>query len=184
MKTLIEEKKEDFENALEHFFGEASKLRTGRAQPGLVENLMVDYYGTKTPLKQVANIMIPEARQILIQPWDKGSLALIETAIRESDLGLNPNNDGLGIRITLPALTEERRRDLVKALNSKAEESRITIRTIREGLWKDIQDKERTGEISEDEKFQGKDELQKVVDEYNQKLEVIREKKEKDILTV
>jgi len=174
----------NFENALEHFLSEASKIRTGRAQPSLVENLMVDYYGTKTPLKQIANIMIPEARQILIQPWDKGSLALIETAFRESDLGLNPNNDGLALRITLPTLTEERRRDLVKTLNAKAEEARITIRTVREGIWKDIQDQERAGEISEDEKFQGKDDLQKVVDEYNKKLEDIREKKEKDILTV
>jgi len=184
MKALIEEKRGDFENAIEHFLNESSKIRTGRAQPGLVENLMVDYYGTKTPLKQIANIMIPEARQILIQPWDKGGLTLIETAIRESDLGLNPGNDGIALRITLPALPEERRRDLVKTLNSKAEESHITIRTVREGIWKDIQDKERSGEISEDDKFQGKDELQKVVDEYNKKLEDIREKKEKDILTV
>ncbi|MDD2766545.1 MAG: ribosome recycling factor [Candidatus Moranbacteria bacterium] len=184
IKELIAVEIPNFENAVEHFANESSKIRTGRAQPSLVENLMVDYYGTKTPLKQIANIMIPEARQILIQPWDKGSLALIEAAFRESDLGLNPNNDGVALRITLPALTEDRRHDFVKTLNAKAEEGRIAIRTVREGIWKDIQDKEKSGEISEDDKFQGKDELQKVVDEYNQKLEDIREKKEKDILTV
>lgn len=184
IKELIAEKTSNFENAIEHFANEASKIRTGRANPGLVENLMVDYYGTKTPLKQVANIMIPEARQILIQPWDKGSLVQIEAAIRESDLGLNPGNDGVALRITLPALNEDRRRDFVKALNSKAEEARIAIRTVREVIWKDIQDKEHAGEISEDDKFQGKEELQKVIDEYNQKIETIREKKEEEILTV
>ncbi|OGI19370.1 MAG: ribosome recycling factor [Candidatus Moranbacteria bacterium RIFCSPLOWO2_02_FULL_48_19] len=163
---------------------EAAKIRTGRANPGLVEGLLVDYYGVKTPLKQIASIAIPEARQILISPWDKGSLIQIEAAIRESDLGLNPGNDGQAIRITLPALTEERRHDLVKALNSRAEESRIVIRTVREEIWKDIQDSERAGNISEDEKFHGKDELQKVVDEYNHKLEAVRKKKEEEILTV
>jgi ribosome recycling factor len=184
IKELIAKKVAGFESAVEHFAGEAAKIRTGRANPGLVENLMVDYYGTKTPLKQVANINIPEARQILIQPWDKGMLVFVEAAIRESDLGVNPNNDGQSIRITLPALTEERRKDFVKTLNHRAEDGRIAIRTIREEIWKEIQELEKTGAISEDDKFHGKDELQKVVDEYNQKLETIREKKEKEILTV
>lgn len=184
IKELIAEKIASFENAVEHFASEAAKIRTGRANPGLVEGLMVDYYGVKTPLKQIAGIVIPEARQIVIQPWDKSNLVQIETAIRESDLGLNPGNDGQVIRIMLPALTEERRHDLVKALNSRAEESRIVIRTVREEIWKDIQDTERAGGISEDEKFRGKDELQKVVDEYNHKLEAVRKKKEEEILTV
>lgn len=184
VKDLIAEKISNFESAVEHFANEAAKIRTGRANPGLVENLMVDYYGTKTPLKQIASIAIPEARQILIQPWDKGSLVQIEAAIRESDLGLNPGNDGLAVRIILPALTEDRRREFVKALNSRAEEGKIAVRTIREGIWKEIQDMEHAGEISEDDKFQGKDELQKVVDEYNHKLEEIRKKKEEEILTV
>src|SRR3989344_5464337 len=169
---LIVGKEADFQKAVEHFEGETAKLRTGRANPGLVENLLVDYYGARTPLKQIASINIPEARQILIQPWDKGSLVFIESAIRDSDLGLNPGNDGQNIRITLPALTEDRRKDFVKTLNHRAEEARIVIRTIREEIWKEIQELERTGDVSEDDKFQGKDELQKVVDEYNQKLEV------------
>ena len=184
IKELISQKTASFENAVEHFALEAAKIRTGRANPGLVENLLVDYYGVKTPLKQIASVNIPEARQILIQSWDKGSLVFIEAAIRESDLGVNPSNDGQNIRITLPSLTEERRRDFVKTLNHRAEEARIAVRTIREEIWKDIQELEQSGTISEDDKFHGKDELQKTVDGYNQKLEAIREKKEKEILTV
>lgn len=184
IKELIAEKMASFDEAVEHFLLEASKIRTGRANPGLVENLLVDYYGVKTPLKQIASINIPEARQILIQPWDKGGLIFIESAIRDSDLGLNPGNDGQNIRITLPALTEDRRKELVKLLNQRLEDSRIVIRTLREEIWKDIQELERSGAIAEDDKFLGKDELQKVVDEYNQKLEVIRKKKEEEILTV
>lgn len=184
VQGLIADKKQNFENAVDHFMEEASKIRTGRAHPGLVENLMVDYYGTRTPLRQMAAISIPEARQILISPWDKGSLVLIEAAIRESDLGLNPGNDGVALRITLPALNEETRKNFVKSLNSRAEEARIAVRNIREEIWKDIQEFEKAGEISEDDKFSGKEELQKVIDEYNQKLEVLRKKKEEEILTV
>lgn len=184
VNELIAEKKPDFEATVEHFAGEAAKIRTGRANPALVEGLMVDYYGTRTPLKQIASINIPEARQILIQPWDKGSLTMIEAAIREADLGLNPGNDGQSIRVVLPALNEERRMELVKALNQRAEEGRIAVRTVREEVWKDIQDLERAGSISEDDKFHGKDELQKLVDQYNEKVETLRKKKEEEILTV
>ena len=184
VKELIDGKKESFESAVEHFVEEAAKLRTGRANPALVENIMVDYYGARTPLMQIASISIPEARQILIQPWDKGAMQSIETAIRDSDLGLNPGNDGQNIRVVLPALNEERRRDLVKALGARAEEARIAIRTVREDVWKEIQDLEKEGVISEDDKFQGKDALQKVIDEYNAKIESIKEKKEQEILTV
>ncbi len=183
-KDLIDAKKEGFEKAVTHFEEEMMKLRTGRAHPGLVEGLLVDYYGTQTPVKQMASVTVPEPRQILISPWDKGALASIETAIRESDLGLNPMNDGVGVRITLPALTEERRKELVKVLNMKAEEAKISVRSTREDIWKDIQDAEKEGLIGEDDKFRGKDDLQKVVDEYNQKLETLREKKEKEIMTV
>jgi ribosome recycling factor len=184
IQDLLARERPHFESALDHFSAEAAKIRTGRANPGLVEDLLVDYYGTKTPLRQIASIAIPEARQILIQPWDKGSLVFIETAIRESDLGLNPSNDGQNIRITVPALNEERRRELVKQLNQRAEEARISVRTTREDIWKELQEAEKDGRIGEDEKFRGKDELQKAVDEYNQKLEALREKKEAEILTV
>lgn len=183
-KNLIEERKIDLDEAVNHYNEEIGKIRTGRANAGMVEGLMVDYYGARTPLKQIASINTPEPRTILIQPWDKGSLIYIEAAIRESDMGFNPNNDGQVIRINIPALNEERRTELVKFLNKKTEESKIAVRTIREDVWKKIQDLEKEGTISEDDKFQGKDQLQKVVDEYNAKLEVLREKKEKDIMTV
>ncbi len=180
MNEAIIQRKENFEKALAHFAEEASKLRTGRAHPGLVENILVDYYGSKTPLKQIATINIPEARQITIQPWDKNALEAVATALQTSDLGLNPSNDGNLLRLNLPALTEERRKDLVKTLNSRAEEGRIAIRTIREEALQDIQKQT----ISQDETFRAKEDLQKVVDEYNEKLEALRKKKEEDILTV
>ncbi|MFZ1720140.1 MAG: ribosome recycling factor [Candidatus Moraniibacteriota bacterium] len=184
IKEHIESNREHFESAVLHFEEEAGKLRTGRANPALVEGLLVDYYGAKTPLKQIATISTPEARQILIQPWDRGAIVFVETAIRESDLGLNPANDGTAIRVVLPALTEDRRRDLVKALNQRAEDARISVRNTREEIWRQIQEWEKDGSIGEDDKFRGKEDLQKVVDEYNARLESLREKKEKEILTV
>ncbi|MFA9262499.1 MAG: ribosome recycling factor [Undibacterium sp.] len=184
VKDIIESKKGSFEKAVAHFTEEAGTLRTGRANPGMVEGLLVDYYNAKTPLIQMASISVPEPRQIVISPWDKGVLSQIEAAIRESDLGLNPVNDGSVVRITLPALTEERRRELVKTLNARAEEARISIRNIREEAWKEIQEAEKEGLMSEDDKFRGKDDLQKVIDEYNRQLEGVREKKEGEIMTV
>lgn len=184
VKEMIDGRQEEFGKTVVHFEEELIKLRTGRAHPGLVEGLLVEYYGTQTPLKQMASVTVPEARQILISPWDKGALAQIEAAIRGSELGLNPVNDGSIIRVTLPALTEERRKELVKVLNSKAEEARVSIRSIREEVWKEIQEAEKEGMIGEDDKFRGKDELQKVVDEYNQKIETLREKKEAEVMTV
>lgn len=181
---IINKRKEEFDKAIEHFKNEAGKLRTGRANPSLVEGLLVDYYGTKTPLKQIASISTPEPRTITIQPWDRGALSAVEAAIRESDLNLNPNNDGIVVRINIPMLTEERRRELVKVLNQKGEEARISIRSIREEAWKEIQDLEKKGGISEDDKFKGKDLLQEIVDEYNKKIEEIRGKKEGEIMTV
>lgn len=182
--ALIQEKKNDFEKAIEHLQTELAKLRTGRATPSLIEDVKVDYYGTKTPLKQMAAISSPDPRSLMVQAWDRGALALIENAIRESDLGLNPNNDGVVIRINIPALTEERRKDLVKVLNQKAEEARIAVRAIREDAWKEIQEMEKEGGINEDDKFKAKDKLQEVVDVFNKKIEEIRAKKEQDIMTV
>ena len=114
---IIDKRKSDLEKAIEHFKIEMGKIRTGRANPALVEDLQIDYYGTKTPLKQIASINTPEPRTIAIQPWDRGALISIESAIRESDLNLNPNNDGSIVRINIPMLTEERRKELVKVLN-------------------------------------------------------------------
>lgn len=181
---IINLHKEDLENAIEHFKNESSKIRTGRANPSLVEDLMVDYYGAKTPLKQIASINTPEPRTIAIQPWDRGALSAIEGAIRSSDLNLNPMNDGILVRVNIPMLTEERRREMVKVLNQKNEEARIAIRTIREEILKEVKDAEKAGQISEDDEFKAKEKMQEIVDGYNKKIEELRAKKEVEIMTV
>ncbi len=181
---LIKQKNLEFDKTIEHLKNEASKVRTGRATPSLVEDVMVNYYGTKTPLKQIASISTPEPRSLVIQPWDRGAIAAIEGAIRESELNLNPMNDGILVRINIPMLTEERRKEMVKILNQKAEEARISLRSIREDAWKEIQKIEADGGMSEDDKFKGKEKLQEVVDDFNKKIEEIRIVKEKEIMTV
>lgn len=181
---IINLHRENLEKAIEHFKNESSKIRTGRANPSLVEDLMVDYYGAKTPLKQIASINTPEPRTIAIQPWDRGALAAIEGAIRSSDLNLNPMNDGILVRINIPMLTEDRRKEMVKMLNQKNEEARIAIRTIREDILKEVKDAEKAGDISEDDEFKAKEKMQEIVDEYNKKIEELRAKKEVEIMTV
>jgi ribosome recycling factor len=181
---LIDKERGEFEKSIEYFKDEIARIRTGRASSALVENLSVDYYGAKSPMKQVASISVPEPRQIVIAPWDKDNLISIEKSIRESDLNLNPINDGQVIRINIPQLNEERRKELVKLLNQKAEEGRVSVRKRREDIWDLIQDLTRDGKISEDDKFQGKEKLQKVVDEYNNKIEEIRKNKEDEIMTI
>ncbi|HWQ60118.1 MAG TPA: ribosome recycling factor [Candidatus Fimivivens sp.] len=183
-KTIIGANEGRFRAALEHFQGEAAKLRTGRAHPSLVEDILVEYYGARTPIKQIASVSVPEPRTIAIAPWDQSSLQAVAEAIRSSDLGLNPADDGHVIRLNLPQLTEERRRDLVKALNARAEDARVSVRGIREEVWKEIQSLEKDGLIGEDEKFSGKDELQKETDRWNAELETVRKRKEEEILTV
>jgi ribosome recycling factor len=184
VKEIIEKKRPEIEKTLEYFKEELSQIRTGRASSALVENLLVDYYGARSPIKQVATISIPEPRTIVISPWDKGSLIYIEKAIKESQLNLTPNNDGNVIRINLPALTEDRRKEFTKLLNQKAEEARIAVRKHREDAWEEIQAAEKSGKIGEDDKFTGKNKLQEVIDEYNAKIEEIRTKKEQEIMTI
>lgn len=183
-KKAIEDKKDEIEKSIDHFKEEITKIRTGRANPALIEDLMVDYYGSKTPLKQVSNINVPEPRTLLIQPFSVDSLANIEAAIKTSDLGLSPNNDGAVIRITIPALNEERRADLVKVLGKKAEDARISVRNIREEIWQEIQDMEKRGDIAEDDKFRGKERLEEAIGEYNKRIDEMKDKKEQDIMTV
>ncbi|QQS21297.1 MAG: ribosome recycling factor [Candidatus Moraniibacteriota bacterium] len=183
-QSIIEERKLFFEEAIQHFAEEAAKIRTGRATPALVDHILVESYGAKTPLRQMASVSAPEARLVVIQPWDRRELQNIETAIRAADLGLTPTNDGQLIRLTLPPLTEERRRDLVKGLNRLAEESRISIRTLREEAWKEIQELEKSGAMGEDDKFRGRDALQETVESFNERIELLRKKKESEILTL
>ncbi len=184
LKNVITKHEEELKKSIEHLEKEASKIRTGRANPGIVEGIMVDCYGVLTPIKQIANISVPEARQLLIQPWDRGSLAAIEKAITLAEVGANISNDGIATRLSFPPMTEDNRRDLVKVLNQKAEEARVSVRGVREDAWKEIQALEKSGDITEDEKFKGKDDLQEVVDKYNHTIEEMRKKKEQDIMTV
>lgn len=172
------------EKAIAKLKEEIGKLRTGRANPGMVENIAVDYYGVKTPLKQMASITIPEPRAITIQPWNKDNLVDVEKAINEAGLGLNPVNDGQAVRIAIPPLNEERRADLVKVLGKYAEEGRVAIRRAREDAWDEIQELVKGGKLEEDAKFKGKEQLQKLVDDYNGKIEEIREKKEQEIMEI
>jgi ribosome recycling factor len=161
-----------------------ASLRTGRASAGLFDKIRVDCYGDKSPLNQVANISIPEARLIVIQPWDKGLIGEIEKAIRSSELSLNPSNDGKVIRIAIPPLTEERRKDLAKLAKNQAEQSRVAVRNIRrdgnDELKKALKDKE----LTEDEESRTSEELQKLTDSYTKQIDGILEEKEKEILEV
>ncbi|MBU1179159.1 ribosome recycling factor [Patescibacteria group bacterium] len=163
------------------FNDEISLLRTGRATPSLVENIKVDYYGVKSPLKSVASIAIEDARTLRVKPWAADMIMPIEQAVRASELGIQAVTEKDIVRIIFPELTGERRKSLLKILNGKLEESRISLRRERDETWRDIQDKEKEGEIGEDEKFRFKDELQKIVDEAVKKLEGTASKKEEEI---
>ena len=179
-RAILEKNKANFEKVVSHFKEELGKIRTGRASSAMVENLTIEYYGSFSPLKQIASISVPEPRMIVISPWDKGGLSIIEKAIRESDLNLSPVNDGQIIRINVPALTEDRRREFVKILNNVAEGARVSVRRCREDVWDEIQ----ALNIGEDDKFQGKEKLQKIVEEYNAVIEDVRKKKEVEIMQV
>lgn len=170
--------------AIEHLRQEFGKVQTGRANPALVEHLMVDSYGTKMPLKSMANVSIPDAKTIAIQPWDRSQIASVEKAIRESNLGLNPMNNGLAIHLNLPPLTEERRKDLVKVVHKLAEEAKITVRTARHEALDQLKALEKGKEIGED-LFHGKEEeIQEKVDGFNTKIEESAKTKEKEVMTV
>ena len=184
LEQIVSQARPKMEKALERFQEEVGKLRTGRANPAMVENLQVDYYGVKSSLKQVASITVPESRLIVIQPWNKDNLVDIEKAISDSGLGINPTNDGEVVRIAIPPLNEERRKDLVKVLGKYAEEARVAVRMAREEAWDEIQEQVKSGKMGEDGKFKGKDKLQELVDEYNGRIEEMRARKEKEIMEI
>ena len=174
----------ELEKNLNFFKSEISTLSIGRATPHLVEDVAVDYYGTPTPLKQLATIAIPDPRTITIQPFDKSKIKDIEKAINLAQLGLNPNNNGDVIRIAVPQPTEERRKELAKLLNKILENTRIGVRNAREDAMKEVKSQEKNGEISEDDRFAEEKEIQEMVKEANAKLEEEAKKKEAEIMTV
>jgi ribosome recycling factor len=184
MNTLISKKEADFQKAVDHMKNELSTLRTGRANASLVEHIEAEYYGARTPLLQMAQITVPEPRMIVIQPYDKNSMKDIEKAIQASNLGINPVNDGNFIRLTIPQMTEERRKEIVKMVGQMAEKSRVSVRNIREEIWKELQKMENDGKLTEDELRTSKDDLQKVVDKYNDEIKKATEAKEKEVMTI
>jgi len=183
-KELINQLKPKFQKTLEYLKNELASLQIGRATPSLVENLEVEAYGSRMPLKQLAAIHIPDPRTIVIQPWDKEILTQITKAIEDSNLNLKPITETDRIRLTIPPLDQERREALARVVREKAEEARIALRRQREETWRKIQDLEQEGKIREDDKYRAKDELQDLIDEYNEKIKEISEQKEKEILSL
>lgn len=172
------------ESAVEALRRELQTVRTGRASPALLERLMVDYYGTATPLQQLSTIHATDARTLTIQPWDRHALGDIEKAILKSDLGLTPTNDGQVIRLTLPPLTEERRKDLVKLVHKKVDEAKVAVRNCRRDGHDTLRDQEKKKEVTADELKRGTDRLQKLTDRFIGELEKVGEAKEQEILEV
>jgi len=183
-KIIIDKIKPDLEKVLNHFREEMGALRTGRATPALIETVEVDCYGSRFQLKELAAITAPESRALNVQPWDASIIKEIEKAIASFRSGLSVAVTGEVIRVNIPPLNEESRKELVRNLKQKMEEARIAIRQPRERAWKEIQDGERSGAIRQDDKFRGKDELQKTMDDYNKKIDELGEAKEKEIMTI
>ena len=184
IKEILQDAEDRMNKVTEILRKDYSSLRAGRANPALLDKVMVDYYGTPTPVNQTANISCPEPRLIVVQPWDKSLISAIEKAILKSDLGLNPNNDGSVIRLAIPQLTEERRRELVKTCSKKAEESKVAVRNIRRDVNDSIKDLEKAKEASEDECKKALENAQKLTDRFVKTVDEIFEQKEKDIMAV
>ncbi len=181
-EEFLEELKEQMDSSLQSLDKELNRIRTGRASVSLIDGIKVNYYGTITPLNQIATLSVPESRLITIQPWDTNIIADIEKAIQKSDLGLNPMNDGKLIRISIPSLSEERRKELVKVAGKVVEDCKISLRNHRRNINENLKNKKKDKEISEDEYFKKHDEVQKMTDEYVAKCDKIFTEKEKDII--
>lgn len=184
IKETVKDAESRMKGAITALEEDFSSIRTGRASPALVERLEVEYYGMPTPLLQLATISVPEARQLMIRPFDPTTLKVIEKSILASDLGLTPNNDGKAIRLNIPPLNEERRRTLVKQVHSRMEESRVAIRNIRRDIMKDLKEFEHEKLISEDDLETAEDEMQKLTDKFIEQVDVVGAKKEKEIMEV
>lgn len=184
MDAVNKETEEKMKKSLKALADDLSGIRTGRASAALFDKIRVDYYGNPTPLNQLATVSIPEARLVVIQPWDKSVLGDIEKAIQKSELSLNPNNDGKVIRINIPPLTEERRKEYVKIAKNMAEQSRVAVRNIRRDANEELKNMQKAGDISEDEEKRGADEVQKLTDRYIEEINKHLEEKEHEILEI
>ena len=182
--SIFLDSEDRMEKALAALDRDFAKLRTGRASTGLVENLKVDYYGTPTPVSQMASVAVPDSRTLTIQPWDKGAFALIEKAIVKSDLGLTPSNDGKVIRITIPALTEERRKELTKLAKKYSEDAKVAVRNVRRDANEHLKKLEKDKAMTEDELKKATEDMQKVTDKYVKKCDDKTLAKEKEIMDI
>jgi ribosome recycling factor len=184
LEPVKKQASDKMEKAIQVLKKDLAALRAGRATPALLDKVVVDYYGSEMPVNQLANISTPDPRTLVIQPWDKSALAEIERAILKSDLGLTPSNDGNVIRINLPALTQERRAELVKVVKKTGEEAKVAIRNIRRDANDEIKKLEKNGDISEDESRRGQDEIQKLTDKFIQEADKVVAAKEKEIMEI
>lgn len=184
VEAVLSDSREKMTKAVAHAQVEFAGVRTGRASPALVEKLRVDYYGTDVPLQQLAGINVPEAKLLVITPYDKGSMKAIEKAIQNSDLGINPSNDGQVIRLAFPPLTEERRKDMVKVVKHKAEEARVAVRNVRRAARHDLEALEKDGDISSDELERAEKEMEKITHEYVAEIDRMLVHKEQELLEV
>ena len=184
VNDIIASHEERMQKSIEALKREFGSLRAGRATPSLLDKVMVEYYGTPTPVNQIANVSVPEPRMIIIQPYAKSILHDIEVAIMKSELGLSPNSDGTAIRLSIPALTQERRQELVKTVNKKAEEAKVAIRNLRRDGNDAVKKLEKAKEITEDESKKGQEKIQKLVDKYIKLVDTTRDAKEKEVMEV
>jgi len=184
LNKIFQETEEEMKKALLELEQEFNTIRTGRATPSLIDNVMVEAYGARSPIKQIASVSIPDARTIVIQPWDKGTLGAIEKALLAANLGFTPNNDGRMIRINLPTLTEDRRKEFVKLAKRMAEDARISVRNIRRKHKEEVKKLEKDRQIGEDEMYADIDKIQELTDKYIKKVDERLEKKEKEIMEV
>ena len=182
--SILAAHKPQFEKTMEHFHHELSSVRTGRANPALLGTVMVDSYGTKVPIQQVANITVSDAKTLTISPWDKGQIQEIEKGIMAANLGFTPSNDGNVVRINLPPLTEDRRKEMVKLVGQIAENAKIGIRQVREDILKAVKREESEGSASKDDVASAQKKVQEVIDDYNKQIKEIAEEKEKELMTV
>ena len=184
IEDFLKDAREHMDKSVDATRGKFGSVRTGRASPALLDRIMVDYYGTMTPLKQLATVSAPEARLLTVQPYDKNSVKAIERAILESDIGLTPNNDGQIIRLQIPELTEERRKQLVKVVRGLAEEGKVAIRNIRRDTMHDLRELRDAGEAGSDDEHRAEEALQKLTDEKVKELDALVKSKEEEILEV
>lgn len=182
--NIIDTHKPEFVKIIDHLKTELSSIRTGRAHPSLVENILVDAYGVKTPIRGLATVTVSDPKTLIIEPWDKSIIKEIEKAIQLANIGINPVNEGIKIRLSMPPMTEENRKEMIKILGQKLEQARISVRNTRDKIKEKIVEAESEGEITEDDKYRLQEDLDKLVKEKNDEIKAIGEKKEQELMTI